>query len=154
MQGRRRGWRPRRLGIGRKQRGLLRAELREEPGVVLRAELREEPGVVLLAELRGPGGWEEPRAELREVLREVLRAELRGPGGWEELRAELRAELLEGVSAAARKTPRKTRRKLLEEPEDPGELPAGPGARCLAGGALPAWRRTTPGRTSSHIIAP
>ena len=105
MQGRRRGWRSRRLGIGRKQRWLLRAELR----VVLREELR---------------------AELREEL------------------------LLEGVSAAARKTPRKTRRKLLEEPEDPGELPAGPGARCLAGGALPAWRRTTPVRTSSHIIAP
>jgi len=136
MQGRRRGWRPRRLGIGRKQRGLLRAELREEPGVVLRVELREEPGVVLLAELL---------AELREALRVVLLEELRGPGGWEEPRAEL---LLEGVSAAGRKTPRMTPRKLWEE------LPAGPGARCLAGGALPAWRRTTPGRTSSHIIAP
>jgi hypothetical protein len=131
MQGRRRGRRSRRLGIGRKQRWLLR----EEPGVVLRAELRAELREELRAELRGPGGWE-------ELLREELRAELR-----EEL-------LLEGVSAAARKTPRKTRRKLLEEPEDPGELPAGPGARCLAGGALPAWRRTTPVRTSSHIIAP
>ena len=139
MQGRRRGWRSRRLGIGRKQRWLLR----EEPGVVLREELRvvlrAELWAELRAELRGPGGWE-------ELLRAELRAELR-----EELREEL---LLEGVSAAARKTPRKTLRKLREEPEDPGELPAGPGARCLAGGALPAWRRTTPVRTSSHIIAP